>query len=318
MKRKSSVDIGAKDFEPLFEQLKMFDFAVRTPGQSLYHDSLRALLNVIGNPPIEQLMDLIENNQQARLTFEQTMLAMALKPTASYFEIKKEAAKLINNTQVNYVPHQPPGIMRRAGLVAAARIDKGGTLIDDIISIGWYIYEEQYGVIVQTRPDRNYPNGNLLFFTFNPRWSGESLPTDNDIENNPLLTDVEAAGLMIGAKALRFLIVLGILMGAEQTPLREEIAPVKRGTPKGNTKPTAWVTRHVYLSEQRPLKDYISPSEMEQAIREGLTLEQVEVRGHIRRQRHGPGNSLVKEIYVRGFLSHRWISPDQNRRVIVH
>lgn len=316
--KRSLESVGGGGFESLLNQLKMFDYAVRDEKKPLRTDAFNVLSARLGNITHTEFMRRAAWDMDARLTLEQVVLAMALKPVVSVFEIKREAAKLINNTQVNYVPHQAPQMLRRSGIIQAARIDRGGTLTGIVVSIGWFLEDGAYGIFAQTGPTASDPFGTLQFMLWRPTWTGEALVSDADIESDPLLSELERDGFKICAEALRFLIVLSILMGAEQTPLREDIEKAKRGAPKNGVTPTGWVTRHVYLSERPTARTYISPAEFEQAKREGLELEEVEVRGFIRRQRHGPGNSLVKEIYVRGFLSHRWVSPDQKRRIIVH
>jgi hypothetical protein len=43
---------------------------------------------------------------------------------------------------------------------------------------------------------------------------------------------------------------------------------------------------------------------------------EVEVRGHLKRQRHGPGNGQVKWIYVPGYSARRWVAPRPTRIVL--
>ncbi len=42
------------------------------------------------------------------------------------------------------------------------------------------------------------------------------------------------------------------------------------------------------------------------------------VSGHLKRQRHGAGNTETKWIYVQEYSSRRWISPLHRKKIVRH
>jgi hypothetical protein len=275
-------------------------------------------MSIVSRVPIAKLQQLIKVDKEALMTYEQSVLSMALKPIVTAFQVRPAAARIVNNTQLNYVPHAMPKMLKQAAVVSASRPETGDRLVGDIAAIGWFWADDTMHLCVQSGPTERYEGGNFYFAHWRPSWSGEDLARTLDISDAPFVTDLDRQGYAITAQAVRFLVTFAIVLGAEQTPLRVENEKPRKGAPKGASPQTTWVTRHVYLSEQPTSHKYPSKEETEAAQREGFTLEEIEVRGFIRRQRHGPGNSLVKEIYIKGFLSHRWVAADKKRRIVVH
>jgi len=310
--------VGADKFQLLSDQVRLFDHIQRDKNLELEHDAAKALA-VVAKISLEFIVSKLESkSKQIVMLLEIANLAMTLKPAATIYQVRPAATKIVNNTQLNYVPHAPPKPLLHPAIITAGRYEKGERLTGNIVCIGWVWIESSLRIYVQGGPSPQEPSGNLHIFTWDPNWSGVPLPNAKDIQDDPFLSELEAKGLTACVDALRFLVVFTILLGAEQTPLRVDVEKSKRAESKGGVAPSTWVTRHIYLSEQPTRRDYVSQEETEQALREGLSLEDVDVRGFIRRQRYGPGNSLVKEVYVKGFLSHRWVSPDKKRRIVVH
>jgi hypothetical protein len=207
-------------------------------------------------------------------------------------------------------------------MIEARRPEQGERLIGDVVAITWWTRGNEVHLMAQVAGTPETPKGIVFSWVWYPTWSGAEFPAHMDLASDASLTNITDAGRFSGVAtdALRFLITFGILLTAEASPLEvdQEKSQAKKGAPKQpNT--TAWVTRHIFLSEQQNRR-IASPSkeDIENAARDGLSLEEVSVRGYIRRQRHGPGLSLVKEVYVHGFLSHRWVAADKNKRIVVH
>jgi hypothetical protein len=121
------------------------------------------------------------------------------------------------------------------------------------------------------------------------------------------------------SQAVQFVINLGELTAAENTPLRvDEERTEHRSAGSSSSRQTGgrksppalrWVVRHVYLDEpSRPSLPSATAGTREPLDTTDRQLAKVEVRAHMRRQRFGPGNTQTKRIYIDPFEARRWTS----------
>lgn len=124
-------------------------------------------------------------------------------------------------------------------------------------------------------------------------WGAAELAEGVQVRESPLVPD-HGEQVAWTREAARFAIVLGLLLDAEGTPVRRADEP---GPWKG------WLTRHLTMGREDPAP---GPHAAPARVGEGV---EVQVRGHLKRQRHGPGNALVRWIYVRSYGARRWVAP---------
>jgi hypothetical protein len=123
-------------------------------------------------------------------------------------------------------------------------------------------------------------------------------------------------------EAARFAIVFGLLLDVEGSPLRQEAAPRKKSARRAAERrgEAGWVTRYVHLEDDARRR--LDAAEAEAARTAGATgtadraLLPVQVLGHMRRQRHGPGHREVKWIDVAGHAARRWVALGPHRVVV--
>lgn len=167
-------------------------------------------------------------------------------------------------------------------------------------SLGCYPLDGGYWLV-----GLGYPDGARVA-QWRPRW-GAALPEGSD--------DVSFWGGdreehdTWAAEAIRFVVVLGLLLDAAQTPLATtEEGPRLAGQSKGVSYPARpWSVRRIYLEGVAAKRR--SAGAPEGSSVDGREAAEVRVRGHLKRQPHGPGNSLRRWVYVDGYEARRWVAP---------
>jgi len=148
-----------------------------------------------------------------------------------------------------------------------------------------------------------------------PHWGEVDLTAGVHRDTSPLIDDVDAHYAW-SREAARFAVILGLLLDAEGAPLapRDE-RETKQRTRGSAVQPREWVTRHLYLDEVRPASAAGASGTGDPGA-EGRLPEEVIVRGHLKRQRHGAGRSEVRWIYVASYEARRWVAPRPVRIVV--
>jgi hypothetical protein len=240
-------------------------------------------------------------------------LAMATLERLTVHEVRLPVPDTVAATDLHSLPDQPPRLLRRPCIVEV-RTPGPELLFGDTASLGCYELDgARYLVGLQ------YPDGALVA-QWKPRWSGGELDqgVTREPAEQPLLEGIAVDEHHAWAcDAARFLVVLGLLLDAEATPLTTtEDAPAtdrrKRRKKKGTASAKPWAVTRVYL-QSRPKGSGGAAGDGSGV--DGKTAAQVEVRGHLKRQPHGPGGSLRKWVYVAAYEARRWVAP--GGRVVV-
>lgn len=221
------------------------------------------------------------------------MLALLTNAQPATWLCRPSASRVIHGTDLHSIPTAPPKIMLQPGVIEARRPETGERLWGDIASFGWYALGGTYWLI-----GLSYPDGYMVA-RWTPKWTGEDLDAQLPaLEPSALVAPGNQESFYDFAfAAARYLLVLGLLAEADPSPLR--IVLDKRDKAKKR--------RDVYLDDNHqgptPRSTPLVP------LLEGRVAADVSVTGHLKRQRHGEGNSKVKWIYVKGFSARRWVSP---------
>lgn len=115
---------------------------------------------------------------------------------------------------------------------------------------------------------------------------------------------------------MRWAVTYATLLDAAGSPVRvSEDAPPRERNPAKQREARAWSTSRVTLTPEgerimAPTQEAPSPLDTT-----GRTAAQVQVRGHLKRQRYGVGNASVRWIYVSGYDARRWVAPWSTRDV---
>jgi hypothetical protein len=297
------------DYQPLTTFVKDLRATARRIG-ILPEDDVRLAASVVTTACYGQARMLaapgLVNIAALALTLEQ-LIAHQLRP---------EVPEVVHATDIHTLPSEPPRLLRRAWILEA----RGGhALFGDTTSLGGYaLGEVVYLVGLQL-------GGSCLVGRWTPHWSADEteLAEGITLESSPLIGDVEAHEEWT-REAARFALVFGLLLDAEGAPTRitDESDRSKRRPPGRSKKqkpPPAWVTRYVDLvrpasveAGERALPAGLEPG----AAITGREALQTEVRGHLKRQPHGPGGSLRKLVWVPTYGARRWVAPRPHRVVV--
>lgn len=208
-------------------------------------------------------------------------------------QLRGAAARHASVTDLHALPSEPPALLRKPWLLEVRHPDEGARLFGDTFALGGY------SVGGATYLLGFLGNGGAVCAPWRPRWTGEDLAEGTHQERSPLVDegDMPAHAAWV-REAARYAVVFGLLAEAEGTPLRIEDAR-QRDTRGGLP------VRNVYLdgAVAAPLEAPVAPG---QPVREAVERQ---VRGHVKLQRHGPGLSLSKWIYVSGYAAWRWVRP---------
>lgn len=237
-------------------------------------------------------------------------LALAMGTQPLIHELRQDALNLIESTDLRSVPREPPALLRSALIIEAG----GACLFGSTTDLGIYqVPDGRYGILGYTGRDMH---GDVVFALWKPRWTNDDLTDPNIIP--PVSPDELEPFNGWAQDAIRFVLIYGLLLEAEKTPIVAENKPQPR---KRSVKikdqehgRSGWVRRYISLTT-RPVTSH----ESQQAIGEGTdgrVARWRQVTGHLKRQVFGPGRSGRRWIYVEAFESRRWMAPAP-RMVIV-
>lgn len=235
-------------------------------------------------------------------------LALSM-PRLVVHRLSAGAARTVAETDLHSLPGEAPNLLRAPWLLESRRPEE--PLFGRTACLGGY---QLAGVTYLVGLD--YPDG-VAVARWTPHWQEEELEAGIGRDSSPLIENVDAHHAW-AREAARFVIVLGLLLEAQGSPLELDDEPVRRRRQVGTPPPSpsgglegGWVVRRVRLGRLVPSRGRAARTE-EQAPGgpvSGRVPLQVPVRGHIRRQRHGPGRADTKWVYVEGYAARRWVAP---------
>jgi hypothetical protein len=245
-------------------------------------------------------------------------LALLLPERPVRHEVRPSAAALISDTELRSLPSAPPTLLRTPG-IAEVRRPASEFLCGDVAGMGWYTWEDELYVVLY-RPPRG-----VMVFSLQPQWWQDSLDDiaaaeeRNRVGLQQITPEAFARYGSSAMDAFRWLVTFGLLLDAERQPLdiRDEAHEGRRKAKKARqARSGPWVVRrYVYLdgSARSP-----GPGEGGSSSRgtEGLVPVTSRVRGHLKRQRCGPGNAETKWVYVADYEARRYIADHPHDLVI--
>lgn len=221
-------------------------------------------------------------------------LAIKSRCAPEIWLVRPGASRLIRETDLHAIPDSPPRLLTAPGIVQAHRTETGDRLWGDFASLGWCHVDG--GIYLYGIGGPHAPGSDRIAWAacqWTPQWTGEALgpqlPT-LDLAS-PLIRD-HGEHQAFSASAAQYLIVLGLLAEADNSPLQIDL-----------DRQTRW--RHVRVDSRRAPTSRPSTTEPVSA-RDARLPEQSQVTGHLKRQRYGAGLSLTKWIYVQGYSARRW------------
>lgn len=240
-------------------------------------------------------------------------LALSFGPQLLVHALQPSAVRTVHTTDLHALPGEPPRLLRRPFLLES-EWERGKRLFGNTACLGGYPLPDGRITLVGLL----HPDG-VSVVVWEPRWGEREVLRPDDA---PLLLEggTREQHFAWGQQAARVAAMLGLLLDAEGTPLRyrDESGAGAIKKPMKAVKPgQGWTVRHVQVSE----RDTETAARARSAHGgttsgiEGREAQEVTVRGHIKRQRHGPGNSLSKTIYVPGYSARRWVAPEVEVRV---
>lgn len=263
--------------------------ALRPDRSSMTRDELKFKARVLTQAYFEETLD-----AESLVCFVNVaMLALLTNAQPPTWLCRPSASRIIHETDLHSIPTLPPAIMRQPGVIETRRPETGERLWGDVASLGWYSFGETYWLI-----GLSYPDGYMVA-RWTPKWTGEDLDEQLPaLDPSALVSpDKRDAFYDFAFSAARYLLVLGLLAEADPSPLRIMFDKSDKSRKR----------RDVYLDEKSAQSRPRDPSPV--PLLDGRHAVDVDITGHLKRQRYGEGNAKVKWIYVHGFSARRWISP---------
>lgn len=229
-------------------------------------------------------------------------LAVSMRSRIVVHQASDGIAGTVAATDLDEYPPEPPRLVRGAWVIESrvphrplfgSTCDVGGYWLEDVL----------YLVGLQ------YPDGATVA-PMRPTWGGgliTGVRTDD-----PVLGDATALDDW-SVQAMRFAVVLGVLMDAERTPVVATSRPsFAKRRPTGTARQSQWTLSRLYIDRAYQSRSGGGGA----ADTEGKREATVAVRGHLKQQAHGPQNTLRKWVYVAEYQARRWVSPLPARRII--
>lgn len=216
--------------------------------------------------------------------------------------LRPGACRLVDDTDLHSLPEAPPKLLTGGWILEARHAERGEPIFGNTIALAGYRIDDAIHMLGVHAPD------GVTHTVWRPKWGSGELPEGMVVDRSPLVDEHEHAEYSEWARqAARFALVLGLLLESEAAPVKigDE---TEKGT-GGKTGKREWVTRHIALGAPPKVNGSPSPTPRGTSDDDDAALTAVNVRGHLKRQRHGPEHSLVKWIYVAEYSARRWVSP---------
>ncbi|GEL75521.1 hypothetical protein [Myxococcus virescens] len=207
-------------------------------------------------------------------------------------QVRPAAAQHVAATDLHSLPDSPPAILRRPWLLEVRRPSAGERLFGSTFALGGYTVEGVTYLVGLTA------SGAANVAPWRPQWTGGDLAEGTRQAHSPLIEDV-GEHQSWARDAARFAVVYALLCEAEGSPLRVDEARKRDAV-------GLLPVRNVYLDGALGGGTTTLPAPAPTGSR---VAEERQVRGHLKRQRHGPGLTLSKWIYVSGYSAWRWVTP---------
>jgi hypothetical protein len=237
-------------------------------------------------------------------------------------QTRPAVCRLVDETDLHSVPAEPPPLLRRPFIVEARRPDANERLFGNVASVVGYPDGAAINLFWST-----YPEADGYVVRWEPRWAELELGEGPPVRPSPLIGDLQdgSGSLTIAGEAARFLVILGLLLEADNAPLRindedRQLATPAHGRGKakgaGSTK-GKWSTRHLFLDDRRPGRNTqttTQPSRLP-TLADRFPKDSA-VKAHLKRQPYGAGLSKTRWIWVDRYEARRWVAPGTVRLVV--
>ena len=234
-------------------------------------------------------------------------LAIASESQLCVHALKPAAISLVQQTDVRSFADRHPSFLNGPFLIETT--DTKSPLFRDVMSVGGYKVDGIWFLVIMC-----YPDG-VIVCQWDPQWQEGEVGLGL---YHMISQDMQAKAESTLIDAVQFIVTFGMLLDAENTPVTirtEPRVPKSRdGRKKEKLTDAKWSVNYVSLS-QDAIRAQGERDSVGTHTNDGLVLSDVRVSGHLRNQRHGPGRSQIKVIYVREFSARRWVAPQ--KRVIV-
>ena len=264
-------------------------------------------------------------------TYQHGALALAFEHRIVAYQLRKAAIRLVAGTQLHSPPDAPPRLLQGPWLIEAAHPNDGERLFGDTYALGGYFSPQRQASVLlgwHATSDGQLSSGGVI-------WNQRFLPaTEETLRERRMIwresgwvattddpEDIQRAEKQTWLdRAINFAMAFGFLMDAGNAPIhiREEHSQLPKIRPAGRkvARPgDAWLIRHVYLDDQRP-RSRDEGAAQKNLDKEGKELSEVTVKGHLKRQRIGPGRGKLKWVWVESYDSHRWTSTNPVKVVV--
>lgn len=224
---------------------------------------------------------------------------------------------LVDATDLHAEPLEPPTLLRGAWLLEVEHPQREALFEVEgfrCVALGGYELDGVRYLVAS-----GYPDG-LVVALWRPQWRGGAIEAGVDHSASPLIdASLGGAYSAIGAAAARLAVVLGLLLDAEGAPIERRDAtpaPKRHQGPARAAAAHAWSVTRLRLTggaETPAARAQGEATGESRAAPEGRVLAATEVRGHLKRQPHGPGGTLRRWIYVGEHSARRWVAPASKR-----
>lgn len=238
-------------------------------------------------------------------------LALRMAGRLELTDVRPGAARLVAETDLHSLPAEPPRLLRAPAVLLEVRHPDRERLTGDCVSLGAYQHEGGWYLL-----GLDWPAG-IWGGLWRPEWTGGELAAGVRLETHSLIEVQPGRHYELIAAAARMLVVLGVLLDAEGAPMREERerAESRRSSAAAQAGMGGWTTRRLYLDDRRAGGAGGSGGGGAADLSDRAE-QDVPVRGHLKRQPHGPGGTLRRWIWVEGYEARRWIGPKPRRTVV--
>lgn len=221
----------------------------------------------------------------------------------------KDAVDMVHMTDLHSLPDEPPRLLRHPFLLETRHPERGQMLFGSTPCLGAYRLSEDpstWWLVGLTWPD------SIRVARWTPSWAGQELEEGVAYDaHSPLIGDIEGLHAW-GIEAARFAVIAGLLLDATGSPVTTEVPRVsnaarRRAERSASPSSESWAVRRVVLAGESARLS-AGPSAASPTARDGRQPVEAEIRGHLKRQRHGPGGELRRWIWVEGYQARRWIA----------